>query len=123
MKIIRNCSIVLVSLLLLCGCGTKEEAKNKILSGKEAKVEVINNSALLVDVRSSEEYAEEHLGGAVSLPLDEIESLAETRIPSKDKIVIVYCASGKRSKEAQEKLKDLGYKTVYNLGAMSNWYE
>lgn len=119
-KLVFSFSIILIS-LILCGCGNQD--KNEIISGQEAKVQVINNSALLIDVRSEEEYNEEHLSGAISLPLEDIEKDADKKIPSKDKIVVVYCNSGVRSKEAKTKLEKLGYKTVYNMGAMSNWYE
>lgn len=105
--------------ILLCGCSNNN---SEIISPKNAKVEVINNGALLVDVRPKEQYDEEHLGGAISLPISEIEN-ADNIIPSKDKIIIVYCNSGVNSKIAKEKLNNLGYKNVYNLGAMSNWYE
>ena len=115
-------TIVLVCSIFLCGCG-KQEEQAEVISGQEAKVQVINNSALLIDVRSEEEYNEEHLGGAISLPLETVENDADKKIPSKDKIIVVYCNSGTRSKEAKIKLEKLGYTNVYDMGAMSNWYE
>lgn len=117
--------LVLICAIFICGCGKSNDIKgeDKVLTGQEAKVEVINNGALLVDVRTEEEYNNEHISGAVSLPLAILEDNAENVIPSKDKIIIVYCNSGVQSKKAQEKLISIGYKTVYNMGAMSGWYE
>lgn len=118
-KLFLSFSTILIFLILLCGCGNKDE----IINGKEARIQTVNNSALLIDVRSEEEYNEKHLSGAISLPLEDIENDADKKIPSKDKIIIVYCNSGVRSKKAKTKLEKLGYKNVYNMGAMSNWYE
>lgn len=112
--------IMLIFTFVLCGCGNNKA--NDLISGKEAKIQVINNSAILVDVRSSEEYDEKHISGSLSVPYDSIEKIEE-EVPSKDKILIVYCSSGNRSKKAKEELKSMGYKTVYDMGSMVNWYE
>ena len=71
--------------------------------------------AILLDVRSPQEYKEGHLNGAISLPEYEIKENAETILKNKKEIIIVYCSSGSRSKKAQKELIEMGYETVYNL--------
>ena len=121
-KSMKKVLILLMVCFIICSCGNKKEEVNKLISGKDAKIEVINNSAILVDVREKSEYEENHISGALSIPLGNLDKIEE-EIPSKDKIIIVYCASGTRSKKAKEKLLDMGYKKVYDLGSMVNWYE
>ena len=70
---------------------------------------------ILVDVRSPKEYEEGHMEGAILIPEYEINKKVKEMLPDKEKVVIVYCSSGVRSKKAKEKLKNMGYKYVYNL--------
>ena len=83
---------------------TMEELKNLEKKG-----------AILLDVRSPQEYKEGHLNGAISLPEYEIKENVETILKNKKEIIIVYCSSGSRSKKAQKELIEMGYETVYNL--------
>ena len=118
--------IIIFCIFLLSGCG---EAKNTDSSDgsvnyMEAKEKIINDGAILLDVRTKEEYNEKHIDGASLLPLDKIDIDSISQIVSeKDTPIIVYCRSGNRSKQAREKLIALGYSKVYDLGAMSNWKE
>lgn len=74
-----------------------------------------NPNAILLDVRSKQEYDEGHLPGSVFLCLYDIEEQAQTVLPDKTQMIITYCTSGNRSKEAQELLEKMGYEQVYNL--------
>ena len=75
--------------------------------------------AKLIDVRTTTEFAAEHLAGAVNIPVDELpRRLAE--VGEKSAPVVVYCRSGKRSARAKKILQDAGFKQVHDLGAMSN---
>lgn len=118
--------IITLCIFLLSGCG---EAKNTDSSDgsvnyMEAKEKIINDGAILLDVRTKEEYDEKHIDGASLLPLDiiDIDNISQI-VSEKDTPIIVYCRSGNRSKQAREKLIALGYSKVYDLGAMSNWKE
>ena len=71
--------------------------------------------AIIIDVRSPQEYEEGHIDGAISIPEYEIKRKIENVIPDKTKNIAVYCCSGGRSKKAQKLLKKLGYDHVYNL--------
>ena len=88
---------------------------NKEISYK--KLEEImrkNNNCLLLDVRSKQEFEEEHLNGAINIALYELEKQI-IKLPDKQCIIIIYCRSGHRSRQAKEKLEKLGYKNIYNL--------
>ena len=112
--------LVIVCIIFLVGCSGDKYSVNYV----EAKEKIINEGAILVDVRTQEEYDEDHIDGAVLLTLDTIdEDTVKDVVGDKKNVVIVYCRSGKRSAEALEKLNNLGYKEVYDLGAMSNWKE
>lgn len=74
-----------------------------------------NKNAILIDVRSKQEYAENHFNGAINIPLDEINKKIKSKISDKEQIIILYCQHGSRSKKAQKILQKLGYKNVYNL--------
>ena len=109
-----------VLIILLVGCSSGDGRINYT----KAKELIINNQAVLVDIRTEKEYLEKHIDGAVFFNLDDInEENALSVIGNKDTYVIVYCKSGKRSSEAYTLLKKIGYKNVYDLGAMSNWKE
>ncbi len=80
-----------------------------------------NSELILVDVRTKEEFEEAYIDGARLIPLDELEATAESRLPDKNKPVMVYCRSGKRSKAAAEILDRLGYKHIYDMGGLIDW--
>jgi phage shock protein E len=79
---------------------------------------LVQDGAVLVDARSSDEYATKHIDGAVNVPIDDI---ATHGFGAKDKPVVLYCAHGHRSEQAGQALRGRGYTRVYVLGAMSAW--
>lgn len=114
--------ILSICTLFLCSCGTdKKEDSNMYESITCAqKEELMKDGAVLIDVRTSNEYAEGHLDGSINLTVDTIGVNIETLVSDKDTKIIVYCRSGNRSATAANTLINLGYKNVYDLGAMSN---
>ena len=76
---------------------------------------MVKEGAILVDVRSKQEYDEGHIKDAICLPVYDIKRKYNEILPNKTKTIIVYCSSGQRSKRAQKILKELGYEKVYNL--------
>lgn len=118
--------IVLFCICLLSGCGGEKntDRDENAVSYMEAKEKIINEGAILLDVRTADEYNEKHIDGASLLPLDEIDNDSIAAIVhDKNSPIIVYCKSGNRSHQALLKLQALGYSKVYDLGAMSNWKE
>ena len=66
-------------------------------------------------------WNEGYIDKSVLIPLDTVEKTAESIIEDKNKLVLVYCRSGRRSKEAAEILDRLGYKNVYDIGGILDW--
>jgi len=73
-----------------------------------------NANAILLDVRSKQEFEEGHLDGSINIPLYEIDKELE-KLPDRKSMIIIYCASGHRSKQAKEKLEKEGYENIYHL--------
>lgn len=76
---------------------------------------LMSKGAILIDVRSPQEYNEGHLDNSILLPEYEILKKIKDIIPNKNTRIILYCSSGTRSKKAQEELEKIGYKNVYNV--------
>ena len=91
---------------------TAEEAKKIMDSGEEH---------IVLDTREQDEYDEGHIPGAILIPYTEIENKAEEMLPDKDKLILVYCRSGRRSKIAAEALSKLGYTNVKEFGGIIDW--
>lgn len=71
--------------------------------------------AIIIDVRSPQEYREGHVDGAICIPDYQIKIEIGKKIPNKDELIVVYCATGHRSQRAQQILEDMGYTNVYNV--------
>ena len=76
---------------------------------------------VVVDVRRADEFASGHIPGAILIPNEEIGSEMPALLPDKNQVILVYCRSGRRSKEASQKLFDMGYKNVYEFGGIIDW--
>lgn len=81
---------------------------------------LVSEGALLLDVRTPEEFTEGHLPGAVNIPVHDLSGrLGE--LSDRERAIVVYCRSGMRSGRAAGVLRRAGYRTVHNLGGLSNW--
>lgn len=89
--------------------------ENNEISYKKMIEMMKNSNIYLIDVRSSQEFDEGHLNGAINIPIYNIEKDIEKIIKNKKEIIIIYCSSGYRSKKAKEILEKLGFENVYNL--------
>lgn len=75
----------------------------------------IKSNAILIDVRSMQEYKEGHIDGAICIPHYEISYRIEREVPDKNALIVVYCQYGIRSKKAAEILLKKGYTNVYHI--------
>jgi len=91
---------------------THSEAKEIMDSGTEC---------VILDVRTQEEFDEGHIKGAILLPDYEIETRAESVLTDKSQLILVYCRSGRRSKNAASELAALGYSNVKEFGGIIDW--
>ena len=116
--------IGLLIVIVLSGCtATKEENKimyNKI-TAEEAKEMIDTQEVIILDVRTQEEFKEKHIEGALLIPDYELANVAKSKLPDKNKKILVYCRSGNRSKSAARLLIDMGYTDVYDFGGIINW--
>ena len=76
--------------------------------------------AVVLDVRTEEEYLEGHIPGSVLLPLSELDTARQV-IPGEQTPLYVYCRSGVRSKQAASKLRQMGYRQVTDMGGINRW--
>ena len=76
---------------------------------------------LIVDVRRPDEFEEGHIEGAINVPNEEIADEVLEELPDTDQLLLVYCRTGRRSKEAAEKLAEIGYTNVYEIGGINTW--
>lgn len=89
-----------------------------IFSGKSAgKLKEILPSAMVIDVRTADEYKSGHFSGAANIPVDRISKSAK-RLGDKDSPKIIYCASGARAKQAARVMKSMGFSSVYVGGTL-----
>ncbi len=90
--------------------------KSGQISARDA-LEKLKGGAPVIDVRSAAEFRSGHLARSVNIPLDEIESALPLRVPDKQQVLLLHCASGMRSGMAKSKLKAMGYGNAHNLGS------
>ena len=118
--------LIFLAVLLLTACGQNtendQEAVYMNITAEEAKqIMDTEEGYIILDVRTQEEYDEEHIPGAILIPNMEIEARAEEELPDKDQLILVYCRSGRRSKLAAEALVELGYTNIKEFGGIIDW--
>lgn len=129
--------VVLCMLLTACGNGTSSA------EGTQLEVQITMDSAaatyqqitqekakemmqaedghIIVDVRRQDEYDSGHIPGAILIPNESIGTEQPKELPDLDQVIFIYCRSGRRSKEASQKLADMGYTHIYEFGGIIDW--
>lgn len=112
-----------LSMVLLAGCGsTAEEAGYTQVDAEEAAAMMEKaEDFIILDVRREDEFAEKHIKGAVNIPNETIGTEDIEALPDKEQTIFVYCRSGNRSKQASEKLAELGYTNIIEFGGINGW--
>lgn len=108
------------------GVQTEEmsEARDSVyhkITAEEAKEMMEQGGVTIVDVRREDEYTQGHIPGALLLPNEEIGDSQPEALPDKDAVLLVYCRTGVRSRQASDKLLKLGYKNIYDMGGITDW--
>ena len=113
----------LAALLLLAGCASQsEEDTYRQVTAKEAAAMMEEETGyLILDVRTAAEYSEKHIPGAINIPNETIGDQDIPELPDKEQLILVYCRSGNRSKQAAEKLVKLGYTNIVEFGGIHDW--
>lgn len=110
---------IAAAVLLLSSCGGA--SYTQISQDEALKMMQEQTDYLIVDVRRPDEFAEGHIAGAINVPNEEITDEMPELLPDKDQLLLIYCRSGNRSKEASQKLADIGYTNVYEFGGINTW--
>ena len=114
----------MAALLLLSGCGASRQPENtyrQITQEEAAKIMAEGEDYILLDVRTLAEFAQAHIPGAICVPNETIGDEDIPELPKKDQLILVYCRSGNRSKQAAGKLAKLGYTNVLEFGGINSW--
>ena len=116
---------ILLSALMFTGCaGTSNTQTNtyRQISMDEAVTMMAQETGyIILDVRRLDEFAAGHIPNAINVPNETIGTDEIPELPNKDQLIMVYCRSGRRSKEASEKLVKLGYTNVVEFGGILDW--
>ena len=124
--------IPLLFVLLFCVSACATNGKNATASSANkaytqisqdiAKDMILKDSSLvIVDVRTKGEYEAGHIPGAILIPNESITERKPEHLPDMNQVILVYCRSGNRSKQAAQKLANMGYKKVYEFGGINTW--
>ena len=120
----RRFAALLALLLLalpLAACAPASGTNPPTISPEEGKQLLDAGAAVLVDVRTPEEFAEERIPGAINVPNEEIGDEPPALLPDKDATILLYCRTGNRTKDAGRKLLNMGYSNVLDMGGIVDW--
>lgn len=127
-EIMKNLLIAVLCICMFCsGCvvdnsNAKEEPLYSSITMEDAAVLLESeNDYLLLDVRTEQEYFSGHIPGAVCIPNEDIDENVAEALPDQEQVIFVYCRSGNRSKQAAEKLANLGYTNIVEIGGVKDW--
>ena len=123
----KRLQMILLSALFLTGCAASQSntqgdtAYRQI--GMQEAIRIMNEETgyIILDVRRVDEFAAGHIPGAINIPNESIGTDAVPELPDKDQLILVYCRSGNRSKQASKKLVDLGYTNIVEFGGILDW--
>ena len=121
----RKLLLILLSALMFTGCaGTSNNQTNtyrSITMDEAVDMMAQETSYIILDVRRADEFAAGHIPGAINVANESIGTAEILELPDKDQLIMVYCRSGRRSKEASEKLVKLGYTNIVEFGGILDW--
>ena len=102
--------------------GTQANGGVQLISAENARILLDENpAAVLIDVRTKEEYLAGHIPGSLLLPVDELANRLNELPADKQTILVVYCRTGRRSAIAAQILLEAGYLAIYDLGGIADW--
>lgn len=116
--------LILLIVLLLTGCAVstdKDVTYTQITMSEAVEMMEIESDYIILDVRRPDEFATGHIPNAINIPNESIGTDEISELPDKDQLILVYCRSGNRSKQASQKLVKLGYTNVVEFGGINDW--
>lgn len=113
---------ILVIIMLLTACGSEPNNTYRQITMDEAIVMMEEEKDyIILDVRTIDEYKDKHIPDAINVPNEAIKAKEPKELPDKDQLILVYCRSGNRSKQASQKLADMGYTNIVEFGGINDW--
>ena len=115
---------ILLSALLFTGCASTNNQTNtyrSITMNEAVTMMAEETDYIILDVRRADEFAVGHIPGAINVANESIGTAEIPELPDKNQLIMVYCRSGRRSKEASEKLVKLGYTNIVEFGGILDW--
>ena len=113
-----------LSLLFLTGCtatAEQEPSYRQINMNEAIAIMEEENNYIILDVRTPEEFSDKHIPDAINIPNETIGTEEIPELPDKAQLILVYCRSGNRSKQASDKLANLGYTNIVEFGGINDW--
>ncbi|MBQ7736913.1 MAG: rhodanese-like domain-containing protein [Oscillospiraceae bacterium] len=134
-EIKMNLFLLGAALLLLAGCALKKASApqgpaesaapkpsyRQIDQETAKKMMAADDGHVIVDVRRQDEYDAGHIPGAILIPNESIGTEPPAELPDLEQVILIYCRSGNRSRQASQKLADMGYVNVYEFGGIIDW--
>ena len=116
---------ILLSALMFTGCAATHNSQTntyrQIAMDEAVDMMAQETGYIILDVRRPDEFAAGHIPNAINVPNESIGTSDIPELPNKDQLIMVYCRSGRRSKEASEKLVKLGYTNIVEFGGILDW--
>ena len=115
---------VIIGGVIMLNKNTEKETTNQIQYVSMDEITTImqeNTNYIILDARTIEEYNEGHIPNAICIPNETIDETVTTKLPNKDQLILIYCRSGNRSKQAVLKLQQLGYTNLVEFGGIIDW--
>lgn len=123
--------LIIIAIIIIMGVVFKMNKKENVIK-KDTDIQHVsmsdivqimkeNENHIILDVRTLEEYNQGHIPNAICIPNETIDENIVNKLPDKNQMILVYCRSGNRSKQAAEKLKKLGYTNLIEFGGIIDW--
>ena len=134
-KILYKLILTIIICMFFCACGNNSNKEQSTtgdggtkamtyeqISQKEAKELMASEEGyIILDVRTQSEYANGHIPGAICVPNEGISDVMPSELPNLDQLILVYCRSGNRSRQAAKKLAEIGYTNIKEFGGINTW--
>ena len=135
-------AIILIAVLICIGCfiyktnktnktitsnstattnGAKTNEIRHVSMNDIVKIMEENKDYVIVDVRTPDEYKEGHIPNAINIPNETINETVYNKLKDKNQLILIYCRSGSRSRQAAYKMQKLGYTNIVEFGGIINW--
>ena len=123
--IMKKLISIILSALMLAGCASTSNNQantyRQITMDEAVTMMAQETGYIILDVRRPDEFAAGHIPNAINVPNETIGTAEILELPDKNQLIMVYCRSGRRSKEASEKLVKLGYTNIVEFGGIPDW--